>query len=108
MAVSTSTVKVYSMATGELLRVTTTAGEARRAAELPTAGMIMLDWLNGTKPTARQVEARQRKADRNAERLALAEQAVADLAETVEARRAGSEFGLYADLNTDWQAGYDF
>lgn len=101
----TRTVKVYDMATGALLRVTTTAGEARRAADLPTAGMTMADRLAGKKPSEAQVKARKAKADRNAERLAMLEQAQEVQAEVA---RIQAPFGIYDDLNTDWQAGYDF
>ena len=103
----TRTVKVYDMKTGALLRVTTTAEEARRAASLPTAGMTIADRLAGVKPTPAQVKARTAQALRNAERLALAEeqaQADADFARLAES----VPFTVYTDLNTSWQAGYDY
>jgi hypothetical protein len=103
----TRTVKVYDMRTGALLRVTTTAEEARRAASLPTAGMTIADVLAGRKPTPAQVKARTAQALRNAERLALAEaqsEANAEVARII----AEVPFTVYSDLNTAWQAGYDY
>lgn len=101
----TRTVRVYDMNTGALLRVTTTAGEAQRALSLPTVGMTMADRLENRKPTTAQLKARQAKAQRNADRLAqleLAEQAKRELSAVV------VPFNVYDDMNTDWQAGYDY
>lgn len=102
---NTRTVKVYDMATGALLRVTTSAGEARRASELPTAGWTITDWQAGKAPTVAQVKARTAKALRNAERLDLMEVAQDDN-DTVAALVA--RHGVYAEVNSDWQAGYDY
>lgn len=107
MATDTRTVTVTDMATGALLRITTTAGEALRASQLPTAGMTIADRLANAKPTEAQVKARQAKAQRNADRLALLEIAEQE-AQVAEVARAGAEFSIYSDLNTDWQAGYDY
>lgn len=101
----TRTVKVYDMATGSLLRLTTTTEEAHRASTLPTAGMTIADRLAGHKPTPAQVKARTAKALRNAERLALAD---AQSETDAEILTISAPFGLYDDLNTSWQAGYDF
>lgn len=101
----TRTVKVYDMETGNLLRITTTAGEARRAATLPTAGWTIADWQAGTAPTPAQVKARLAQAQRNADRLALldeAQQANADLTAIL------APFTVYTDMNSEWQAGYDY
>jgi len=103
----TRTVKVYDMNTGALLRVTTTAGEARRAAGLPTAGMTITDWREGRKPTPAQVKARTAKSLRNAERLALAE-AQAEAQAEVARITAEVPFSIYDDMNTSWEAGYDY
>lgn len=101
----TRTVRVYDMNTGALLRVTTTAGEAQRALSLPTVGMTMADRLANKKPTQAQLKARQKKAERNAQRLAQLEaskEAQRELASVV------VPFNVYSDMNTDWQAGYDY
>jgi hypothetical protein len=104
---NTRTVKVYDINTGALLRVTTTAGEARRASELATAGMTIADWMEGRKPSPAQVKARTAKSLRNAERLALAE-AQAEVQAEVARLTAEVPFSLYDDMNTSWEAGYDY
>lgn len=105
MAANTRRVIVKDMATGLVKRYSTTAAEAFRAASLPTAGWTIADWMANTAPTTAQVKARAAKARRNAERLALLEAAeltAADLAAVT------VPFSLYDEMNTDWQAGYDF
>ena len=105
----TRTVTVYDMTTGSRLRTTTTAGEARRAAELPTAGMTINDRIAGVVPTPQQVKARQARALRHAEAVALLEatkDAHKDFRDQL--AKAGRETAVERHIDTDWQDGYDF
>jgi hypothetical protein len=112
MATDTLTVKVSDMATGALLRMSTTAGEALRASQLPTAGMNIAQRqavANGYAMTDTQVASLARKAERNAlrmaEREALALMATLDKAE-VSATLA--HYGNKVENLSDMQAGYDY
>ena len=112
MATDTLTVKVSDMATGALLRLTTTAGEALRASQLPTAGMNLAQrqaLANGYAMTDTQVASLARKAERNAlrmaEREALALMATLDKAEVTATL---AHYGNKVENLSDMQAGYDY
>lgn len=103
----TRTVRVFDMTSGAELRVTTTAGEARRAAGLPTAGMTITDRLAGITPTPQQVKARQARALRHAEAVALLE-ATKEVHEAQRELIASASRALATEANPEWQEGYDF
>lgn len=112
MATDTLTVKVSDMATGALLRLTTTAGEALRASQLPTAGMNHSQReaiANGYAMTDTQVASLAKKAQRNA--LRMAEREALALMATLEKSEVSAtlaHYGNKVENLSDLQAGYDY
>ena len=112
MATDTTTVKVSDMATGALLRLTTTAGEARRASALPLAGLThsqRLDLANGATMTDTQVATLAKKAQRNALRIAEREALALSATLTADTLATVATYGTRLEAgNDEWQAGYDY